>query len=96
MQGPYSLATDVEGRLAQATYVSLTGFSQPISLGPILRATLAGNVIPPQIAGKKTEGETNQNRDRQIKHFGRLLGNASAVRKAAGAGLAVAPINPDR
>jgi MFS family permease len=39
-------------------------------LGPILCTARAGNTIPPQVSGEKTEGETNQNRDRQIEHFG--------------------------
>ena len=37
------------------------------------RAPRAGNAIPPQVSGKETKGETDQNRDCQINHSGSAL-----------------------
>jgi hypothetical protein len=49
---------------------SRIGRAPALSLGQMLHATLAGKVITPQVSSKKAEWETNENRDRKIKHSG--------------------------
>lgn len=49
---------------------SFIGRAPHFLLGPIPCTARAGNTIPPKVSDKNTEGETNQNRDRQIEHFG--------------------------